>query len=309
MEEIIPPIERSVLIEELTQDIFVRKTNKGDNDIYIFSGFQKPNLMKEVGRLREWSFREAGGGTGKTVDIDLFDLKENGYKQLIVWSPTEHAIIGGYRFVFCKDAQDSSGNFELSSAEILNFSERLKAHYFPYTIELGRSFVQPEYQVTKENRKGIFALDNLWDGLGALVVDNPDMKYFFGKITMYRDFPESAKNMILDFMSLYFPDSENLATPQNPLQRPPMSKDFKTEFKGLSFKEGHALLSKKVRTIGENIPPLFNSYMNLSSTMKTFGTSINEHFGSVEETGIMVTIADIYDEKKARHINTYLPKD
>jgi hypothetical protein len=301
------PVPRELLEEELGSDIFLRNTNKAGNEIYIFSGIEKPNLMKEVGRLRELSFRSAGGGTGKPIDIDSYDISENGYKQLVVWSPLEKAIVGGYRFIFCKDSKDPEGVFHLSSSEILQFSSKLKSEYFPYTIELGRSFVQPDYQVTKENRKGIFSLDNLWDGLGALVVDNPEMKYFFGKITMYSDFPEEARNMILDFMDLYFPDLEKLASPQKPFNRPQMSLEFKNEFEGLSFKEGHSLLSKKIRNMGHNIPPLFNSYMNLSSTMRTFGTSINEHFGNVQETGIMVTIADIYEEKKSRHIDTYVP--
>ncbi len=305
-QDIIKPIPKEILANELTSEIFVRPTNNANNEIYIFKGDDKPNLMLEVGRLRELSFRMAGGGTGKEIDVDEFDSGKFAYKQLIVWNPEEQEIVGGYRFVLCRDVKDDHGDFHLSTKEIFEYSTELKEKYFPYSIELGRSFVQPAFQPSMDSRKGIFSLDNLWDGLGALVVDNPEMKYFFGKITMYTDFNVEARDLILSFMKHYFPDSESLVTIPSPIHFQFDCTDFIEEIKNLDFKEGHKLLTQKVRDLGENIPPLFNAYMNLSPTMKTFGTSINHHFGDVEETGIMVTIPDIYDQKKNRHVQSYL---
>jgi hypothetical protein len=306
MQPIVEQVDKSILISELTPDIFVRSTNNIDNHIYIFNGNNKPNLLKEVGRLREISFRQAGGGTGKSFDLDEFDTGKYAYNQLIVWNPSDEEIIGGYRFILCKDARDENGDYHLSTTEIFTFSENLKTNYFPLTIELGRSFVQPNYQPSAESRKGLYSLDNLWDGLGALVIDNPSMKYFFGKITMYTDFSEDARDLILAFMETMFPNDEVLALPQYPIHRKLDCTDFIQEIKGLSYKEAHQILNLKVRALGENIPPLFNSYMNLSPSMKTFGTAINDHFGAVEETGIMVTIPDIYENKKDRHIQSYI---
>jgi hypothetical protein len=305
-ENIIDPIDRETLKRELTQDIFIRPTNNASNEIYIFKGDEKPNLMKEVGRLREVSFREAGGGTGKPLDVDEFDSGPYSYSQLIVWDPNENAIVGGYRVVLCKDTQDTEGNFHLSTTEIFQFSERLKRDYFPYAIELGRSFVQPEFQPSVGSRKGLFSLDNLWDGLGALVVMHPEMKYFFGKITMYTDFNREARDTILRFMHHYFPDPDGLAIVDSPVVLEYECKDFIEKLHGLDYKDGHKLLNTTVRDLGENIPPLFNNYMNLSPTMRTFGTTTNSHFGDVEETGIMVTIQDIYDQKKDRYVLPYL---
>jgi hypothetical protein len=115
--------------------------------------------------------------------------------------------------------------------------------------------------------------------------------------------------MILYFMQKYFPDSEKLVSPLNPLPFTTKTGPFEELFKDVpSYKDAHAILNQHVRSLGENIPPLVNSYMNLSSTMNTFGTSLNPHFGDVEETGIMVTIADIYPTKKERHIATYAKK-
>ena len=305
-EDLIQPIDRSVLKAELTRDTFVRPTNYLQNEIYIFNGNEKPNLLLEIGRLRELSFRTAGGGTGKACDLDEFDQGPYAYNQIVVWNPEQEAIVGAYRFALCAQNCDQAGEYHLSTAEILEFSDRLMSHYFPYTIELGRSFVQPKFQPSAENKQGLFSLDNLWDGLGALVVDYPDIRYFFGKITMYSDFNKEARDIILAFMHRFFPDKEILVRPFEPLLPESQSEAFFAEIEGMDYKSAFKVLSQSVRALGENIPPLFSSYMNLSPTMKTFGTAINNNFGYVEETGVMVTIGDIYDSKKERHIQSYL---
>ena len=307
MKEIIPPVDRDILQNELTEERFVRQANNGENLIYIVNHRNSPNVMKEIGRVREITFREAGGGTGKAADIDDYDTAEVPYQQLIVWSPDDQEIIGGYRFIKCADSPaDNNGYPTLATTELFRFSEEFCQDYIPYTIELGRSFVQPQYQPSIQNRKGLFSLDNLWDGLGALVVDNPEIKYFFGKVTMYTTFDKQARDMILSFMHYYFPDKNDLVIPHEPLQLFNDMSSFVEQFNGLSYKDGHRLLNQEVRTRNENIPPLVNSYMNLSSTMRTFGTAFNDHFGEVEETGIMVTISEIYKSKKDRHLNTYI---
>lgn len=309
MENIIDPVERTLLEAELTEEKFIRDTNNGSNKIYVITYHDSPNVMKELGRQREITFRAAGGGTGKAMDIDEYDVAEAPYKQLIVWNPVNKEIIGGYRYIRCKDApMDENGIVQLATTELFEFSENFIKNYLPYTIELGRSFVQPKYQPIAENRKGLFSLDNLWDGLGAIVADNPGIKYFFGKVTMYLQYHRQARDMILFFMNYYFPDNEKLVWPHKPLLIENDMTAFAKELKGLNYKDGHRVLNQHVRALGENIPPLVNSYMNLSSTMKTFGTALNDHFGEVEETGILVTIGDIYETKKERHINTYIKK-
>lgn len=305
MKPIIPPIDRKLLEQELNRKTFVRETNKGENQIYIVDQHDSPNTLLEIGRLREVTFRAAGGGTDKDCDLDDFDVCDNCYKQLIVWNPENKEIVGGYRFIRCADSKSPDGNFHLATTELFTFSDKFKKEYLPYTIELGRSFVQPAYQPSSNNRKGLFSLDNLWDGLGALVIDNPDMKYFFGKVTMYRHFNVQARDLILHFMNHYFPDKENLVKPLFPAQINTDVSGLEKELGDLPYKDGHHLLNKRVRELGENIPPLVNSYMNLSATMKNFGTSVNTEFGDVDETGIMVTIADIYPTKKERHIASY----
>lgn len=306
MEAIIQPVDKALLESELTPGKFVRPTNNGANLIYIITHHDSPNIMLEIGRLREVTFRAAGGGTGKSIDLDDYDVAAAPYLQLIVWNPEDKEIVGGYRFIECAEApRDQNNKVQLATTELFDFSEKFEKHYLPYTIELGRSFVQPRYQPSSENRKGLFSLDNLWDGLGAIIIDHAHIRYFFGKVTMYRHFNPMARDMILTFMNHYFPDKEQLVTPIHPLPVLNDTSEFKKELEGQNYKDGHRILNQHVRALDENIPPLFNSYMNLSATMKTFGTSLNDHFGEVEETGIMVTIDEIYDTKKDRHVATY----
>jgi len=307
MKDIIAPVSKEALLAELTPDKLMRQTNKGDNEIYIITYQDSPNVMREIGRVREITFRDAGGGTGEDVDIDEYDTCSEPYKQLIVWDPQALEIIGGYRYILCNNLPvDENGIVQLATTHLFNFSERFVKEYLPYTLELGRSFVQPHYQSSKAGAKALFALDNLWDGLGALIVDHPEIKYFFGKVTMYTHFHTKARNLILYFFMKYFKDNENLVTPIHPLDLGINMEEMKRVFNGGSYKEDYKILSQKVREFGENIPPLINSYMNLSPSMKTFGTVINDSFGNVEETGIILTISDIYEAKTDRHIETYL---
>jgi hypothetical protein len=307
MQPIIDPVPLDILQRELNKERFVRNSNNGSSEIYIVNHHNAPNTLREIGRLREITFRDAGGGTGLPCDLDELDTCEKCYEQLIVWNPEDKEIMGGYRFIRCADAATNpDGTLELATAHLFKFSERFIKEYLPVTIELGRSFVQPKYQPRPENRKGLFTLDNLWDGLGAIHVDNPDIKYFFGKVTMYLHFDKEARDMILHFMQHYFPDNEELVRPYKPLGLTHDMTAFAKELDHLPYKEGHKILNQHVRAKGENIPPLVNAYMNLSATMKTFGTALNDHFGEVEETGILVTLSDIYPSKKERHVTSYV---
>jgi hypothetical protein len=302
---IIAPVDRALLKQELHAGRFIRHTRKGDNEIYIINAHNAPHTLQEIGRLREVTFRAAGGGTGMPVDLDELDSGEVCYQQLIVWSPEDEEIIGGYRYIRCGEAIDAAtGEIRLSTSHYFDFTEKFIRDYLPYTIELGRSWVQPAFQPTVNPRKGLFALDNIWDGLGALAVKNPDIRYFFGKVTMYPNYDRESRDFLLRFMHHYFPDNENLMKPFHPLQLSENVAFVEEKLKGLEFKEGFKVLNAFVREHGENIPPLVNIYMNLSPTMKTFGTAANPDFGDVEETGILVTLADIYEDKKERHIAT-----
>lgn len=299
MEPVIQPVDRKLIIKELTKDKFIRVTRKGRNYLYEVTAQDSPNVMKEIGRLREISFRLAGGGTGKSIDIDEYDIDpQEPYRQLIVWDPKDKEIIGGYRYIQCGGLDVE----KMATKELFDFSDEFVKDYMPFTIELGRSFVQPNYQSTSINRKSLYALDNLWDGLGALIVKYPNIKYFFGKVTMYTSYNPRARNMLLNFLNRYFPDNHSLVRPITPLECDMDNPYFTELFIDKEYKEGYKVLQREVKNNGEHIPPLINSYMNLSPSMKVFGTAINHGFGGVEETGILVKIPDMYPEKVDRYI-------
>ena len=306
-QEIIQPIAKEILKSELTPARQLRMTNKSHNEIYVITAHNAPNVMKEIGRLREVVFREAGGGTGKDMDIDEFDTCENCYKQLIVWNPEAEEIIGGYRYLEGTSWDlDEKGQPILATSHMFHFSEKFIEEYMPYTIELGRSFVSLPYQSSKMGAKSLFALDNLWDGLGALTVIKPNVKYFFGKMTMYPSYIRKGRDMILYFLKKYLDDKEQLILPMKPLKIESDPSELEKIFTGHNFKEDYRILNGEIRKLGYNIPPLVNAYMNLSPTMKLFGTAINYGFGDVEETGILIAIDEIFEEKRVRHINSFI---
>ncbi|CCY80436.1 hemolysin A [Prevotella sp. CAG:1185] len=306
-QEIIQPIDKELLKSELTPERQLRMTNKSNNEIYIITAHNSPNVMKEIGRLREMAFREAGGGTGKSMDIDEFDTMDNCYKQLIVWNPEAEEIIGGYRYILGTDVDlDEHGQPILATGHMFHFSEKFMKDYMPQTIELGRSFVSLEYQSSKMGAKSLFALDNLWDGLGALTVVMPNVKYFFGKMTMYPSYVRKGRDMILYFLKKHFNDPDNLIIPMKPLKIETDEKELEQLFCEDSFKDDYRILNREVRKLGYNIPPLVNAYMGLSPTMKMFGTAINYGFGDVEETGILIAVDEILEEKRIRHIDSFI---
>ena len=307
MEPIIAPVSLELIKAELTPEKKLRDTNKSNNEIYVVNHHDSPNVMREIGRLREETFRDAGGGSGLDIDIDEFDTMENPYQQLIVWDPEAEKILGGYRYILGSDIKlDAEGQPVLATSHMFSFTKKFVKEYLPYTIELGRSFVVPEYQSTKVGSKALFALDNLWDGLGALIVKHPEMKYFFGKMTMYPEYNRQARDLIQHFLFKHFEDHEKLVVPIDPIVIETPRDYMDSILNEPEYAEDYRILNSEVRKLGVNIPPLVNAYMGLSSTMKMFGGGINHEFSEAEETCILVTINDIYDSKKARHVDTYL---
>lgn len=310
MKKIIPPVDVKLLRQELTDDKILRKTTALNNVIYLVDESSAPNVLREIGRLRELTFRAASGGTGKEFDLDEFDVGPYAWKQLIVWNPEEEEIVSAYRFVLGKDAPvDENGYPHTATSELFRFSEEFIKNQWQRTIELGRSFVQPKYQASADPRKGLFALDNIWDGLGALTVKYPDIEYFFGKMTMYNTYSRLARKLILDFLKRYFKGDENLVKPFHPSDKTRLSKKNSEIFKGNSVSDNLSLLKKKIRAMGTMIPPLIKSYMSISPSLKYFGISDNPSFGEVEELAIMIHIPDIYENKRERYMNSIFKKN
>lgn len=307
MEKIIDPVEVSLLKAELTSDKKLQDTNKGGNELYVITAHDSPNVMREIGRLREEAFRAAGGSSGLSMDIDEFDTMENPYHQIVVWDPDAEAILGGYRYILGPDVRlDENGVPRLATAHMFKFSEEFIRDYLPHTVELGRSFVSLGYQSSKAGAKAIFAMDNLWDGIAAVIMQHPQILFFFGKMTMYPSYNQAARDLILHFLWKHFPDPDELVRPLEPVLPQSSADLMDVILKDRNFKEDYRNLKDAVRRIGTSIPPLVNSYINTSPTMKMFGTAVNHEFSEVEETAILVCFHEMYEDKVSRHIEAYL---
>ena len=312
MEPIIAPVDKELLKAELTEKHCLRDTNHADNKLYIVDNQCAPNVLREIGRLREIAFRQGGGGTGKSMDLDAFDLDPAfKYKQLVLWDPENECIIGGYRYVLCDQVMyDRDGQPIMPSAHLFRFTRRYLKGAFPKTIELSRSFIRPEYQSAAQGMKSLYSLDNLFDGLGGLIVlYKGRMEYFFGKMTIYPSFPEKGLQMILYFLRKHFGSREadlygridRMVIPKNPVKIR-LSRELGKIFTEDDFRSDYKILKREIQQLGVNIPPLVNTYMNLSPTMKSFGAGINDEFGDVIEAGILIKFDEMHPEKTRRHL-------
>ena len=309
---IAPPVDREFIKKELKQKHFLRKTNRGKKEIYITTAHLSPNIMREIGRLRELSFAADGGGTGKEVDIDEYDTLPDPYccKQLFVWDTENEEIVGGYRYNHGSTMLvRPDGTIATPTAEHYQFSQEFLDNYLPYTVELGRAFVQPAYQPSTDVHKGLYSLDNLWDGIGALVLEFPETRYFLGKITIYDTMDTEARDLMLYFYRKYFPDPDGLMWPFHPTRIEMDLNILNRMFNGRNYKEDYQILLHAVRARGCTVPALVNAYMNLSSTMRYFGTCPDHGLPGTNGIGILITLKDINEDKRLRHIESYVDKN
>lgn len=308
MQEVIAPIERELLLSELKESTFLRPTNKAGNLIYDVTAHTAPNVMRELGRLRELSYRASGGGTGKDCDVDDMDMMEKPYHQLLVFDPDDQQIVGGYRYMLGSDMKkDAQGQPMIASSHLFHYSNYFMADYMPQTIELGRAFVNSDYQKREKGVKALFALDNIWDGLGAIFYNNKEVQYLIGKVTMYQSFDKVSRDLIYAYLMRYCYDNKALIWAHHPLELCVESQEIADEiFIGDDPTLNFHILQRAVRARGQVIPPMFSAYLNLTDKMKTFGTAVNDEFGDVLETGIMVDVKDIYEEKRHRYIGAYI---
>lgn len=309
MKSIIDPVPVELLKAELTKSKKLEDTNKGHNELYIVTWQDSPNVVTEVGRLRELTFREAGGSTGNAIDLDEYDKMEKPYKQLIVWDPDNEAIIGGYRFFFGSDAMfDEKGQPIMASSHQFRFSQKFIDEYLPHVLELGRNFVAPEYQSSKNGAKSMYAFDNLWDGLVAIIMMNPNLLYYFGKITVYPSYDHITRDLIYHFFRKHYGDQDELVRPWDDQAIMP---DSDPELMDLVLNkedlfEDYKLLKAAARMRGVNVPPNVTAYISITSQMLMFGTAVNHLMHNIEDSCVLIPFDSIYHEKKSRHIGAYI---
>ncbi|MBP5476605.1 MAG: GNAT family N-acetyltransferase [Paludibacteraceae bacterium] len=310
MKDIIPRVSRELIKKELTKKNFLRPTNKAENEIYDFTAAEAPNLMREVARLREISFRTAGGATGEEMDMDEMDTMEPyPYHQLIVWDPVNDEIVGGYRYLVCRDCRfDENGQPRLTSSHLYRYTDYFIRNYLPYTIELGRAFVQPMYQKREMGNKSLYALDNIWDGIGAVLYNHRDtVRYLIGKVTMYPQYDTLSRNLIYAYLRRFHNDPKGLFYPYNPIDISIEGQELADSvFVGDDPTLNYQLLQRALHARGTSLPPMFSAYLNVTNKLHFFGNTVNDELSDVYETGIMVTVNDIKEDKWTRYVGAYI---
>ncbi len=302
MKQIIPPVDTALLVSELEGHL-LRPSNKADNLIYDITAHECPNIMREIARLREISYRDGGGATGNEMDIDEMDTMAKPYHQLIVWDPEHQQIIGGYRYLIGTEAEIRDGQPFITSAHLFHYSERFIRDYLPHTIEFGRAFVQPMYQKREMGVKALFALDNIWDGIGAVLYNHPEVRWMIGKVTIYPDYNVTARELIYEYLRRYHMGEEGLFEPYHPFTNHHLP--IEAPFSGDDKQENYHILQRAVREQGTVIPPMFSAYLNLTNDLLFFGNAVNDELANVYETGIMVDIQTVYTEKLDRYMTPY----
>ena len=303
---LIEPVSRKLLCEELTTDRLVRPTRIGSNEVYIFNGVSAPNLMQEVGRLRELTFRDAGVGFGTAVDIDHYDTDVFPCRQLIVWNPIDQEIIGGYRFnIFHQFKGNKLKDIPLAIKSLYNISDTFTTKYIPYVAELTRAFIQPKYQPKYTGYKAAFSLDNIWDGLGALVIKYPFLRYFFGRLTFFPNYDPTVRDLIFYFFAKHLQGDQKLIQAKEPFDSPTPITELEEIIHGQSLEEDYKKLNQAAKNHGIVIPPLVKSYFNVSGTLKVFEPVFDSQIFSSYAAAIMVTIADVYPAFIKRYLTPY----
>ena len=193
----------------------------------------------------------------------------------------------------------------LANKSLYSISNTFTNEYIPYVVELARAFIQPKYQPKLAGRKAAFSLDNIWDGLGALVVKYPFIRYFFGRLTFFSNYDPTVRDLAFYFFAKHLQGNPALLRPKNPFEYPTPLSDLEKVIGGSSIKEDFTKLHQAAKNHGTTIPPLVKSYFNVSGTLRVFEPVFDSYFSSSYAAAILVTIADVYPAFIKRYITPY----
>lgn len=298
---IIHKIDSRLLKKELNKSQLLGITSD-NKKILLTDKDNSPNVLNELARLREVTFRKVGEGTGKRLDLDNYD---NYYRQIILWDDYELEIVGSYRFGIGREIIDKFSFEGFYTSSLFNFSDEFKKNYLVDSIELGRSFVQEKYWNTR-------ALDYLWMGIGAFIAKNPQIKYMFGGVSISNSYPELAKDMMVYYFNKWFPPKKNLAISKAPyVFNEEKTTSLSKIFTGQNNKDDYKILKVSLKNLGVAIPILYKHYTELCDEdgvqFLAFGT--DALFENCIDGLILVDISKIREEKLQRYIEPFLPME
>lgn len=290
---IIKPIDRKILKLQLKEAPLLGITNDGKKIfILTYNGF--PEVIREVARLREITFRGVGEGTGNRLDMDLYDKL---YRHIVLWDEENLEVVGAYRIGVCEELLLKHGTEGLYTSTLFNFSDNFKKK-LPFALELGRSFVQRKYWNS-------YSLDYLWQGIGAFLYNHPETKYLFGGVSLSGSYNTEAKELLVFFYTKWFKGPFDMVTAKNHYSiNPNKLESLEATFPGVDYKSELKILKQSLKMFGFSIPTLFKQYSELCSdngcSFLDFG--IDYDFNSCIDGFIFIEVDKIKPHKRERYI-------
>jgi len=287
------PVNRKDLVNELKNSKLIGQTNDGKK-IYLYDYTEDSIVLKELGRLRELSFRKVGEGINKKRDTDKYDIY---YQHIILWDENDLEIVGSYRIGNSDFIFKNIGVKGFYSNNLFKYNEDFTP-YLKNSIELGRSFVQPKYWGTR-------ALDYLWFGIGAYLKNNPNIKYMFGPVSMSAAFPAIAKDMMVFYYNHYYGENADLIEAKLPYQFSNNLNDIKNLFDLNDKKKDFKLLKSTLANMSVSVPTLYKQYSEIAEDggVKFLGFNVDKDFADCIDGFILVEVNKIKDSARKRYID------
>ncbi|TVR51188.1 MAG: GNAT family N-acetyltransferase [Spirochaetaceae bacterium] len=269
-------------------------------EVYLFRAADAPAIMDEIGRIREVEYRKIGAGRNVERDIDHFDTDPDGYAQLVAWDPENAEIVGMYRFILGRTVAHHGDLSALRTSTIFEFADEFVTEYLPRSIELGRSVVN------SSAKRAILGLFVVWAGLGALVNEYPWLRYLFGNVSIYADWPQAARDALLRFLDRRHRGPVNLlrARPRFRYKPSPPRSDTPVRAE-LSYDADYQALTDELGGFGLTVPPILISYMRAADRVETYDTALDPDFGAAYETAIVVDVESVNDKTRNRFLDNY----
>ena len=294
-------VEKGISLAEAASDIkstlkegmLLGETTDGKK-IILYESEVENCVIKEIGRLREMSFRHVGEGSGEKRDIDSYDFY---YKHLIIWDDEALEIAGAYRIGDCREIVEEFGKDGLYTSTLFKYEQTFES-YFDKGLELGRSFVQPKYWNSR-------ALDYLWQGIGAYVRTHPHIRYLFGPVSLSDSFTLQAKSLLIYFYSHYFPAQSLMVRHKARYKMPKEMKHYcETLFSGKDYRADQRLLKEELSYMGYSIPPLYKQYAEVCEEggVQFMDFGYDKHFNYCIDGFILVDLDRMKESKRKRYL-------
>ena len=290
------PVSVALLQRELRAQTPLLKLRGGKVCAYLLHGDNAPHLLREIGRVRELSFRAIGGGTGGALDLDPYDYGPCAYRQLILWAPQEQVVVGGCRV---RSTGTDGPSARVATEDLFAFSERFRERYGDALLDIGRLFVHPAFQA-RAGSQGIFTLDSIWQALAAVAVAD-GVRAFFGRVVFPKDYHPQVRDLTLALLQKHFAGDAQWVHPRVPAPRVTSDEALDHLLVGKTWREDMRLLRQFARARGAQVPALLRAYLGLSDRLRVFGTAADPDLGGIEETCLLIDVADVLEHKAARY--------